>query len=83
MVDRPDHFERMRFEPEPAEVIDKDTPLVMPALIEYLESIEAQEPPPPRATTIDQAVLSLGEVARKVGRREVIEHLKTLVRKPS
>lgn len=75
-----DHFERMRREPEPQAEHDADAPLVLPALIEYLERVYAIPVPVSTAKSMDQAIEASTHLARMVGQQEVLAHLRTLLR---
>lgn len=79
MVDRMDHFARMRGEAGPEVEPDKDAPPVSVDLVEYLLRIFPL-PTPRMATTMDQVLGLSAEMARSDGHQQVIHHLRTLIR---
>lgn len=77
--ERIDHFAAMRVEEAPQAEPPEGSPVVTPELIEWLEETFQAAPIGP-ATGMDDGVSKLCEIARQYGNREVIAHLRNLVR---
>lgn len=80
MVERTDHFAKMRAEQEPAPSEPPEgAPFIAPYLIEWLEE-HFPSPAPNTATSLDGAIMLITRQAQRSGELAVIGYLKTLVK---